>query len=72
MKKICLYECDICKTRFPTENKAKECEETHKKLLFILEQKYHCLASYPDKLTIQFNNGMSVDYVKSDKKGEKL
>lgn len=72
MKKICLYECDICKTRFPTEDKAKECEEAHKKLLFLLEQKYHCLAPYPDKCTIQFSDGMCIDYVKSDKKRRKL
>ncbi len=51
MKELKIYQCEICGTRYPSEEKAKECEENHVTNLKIINcihwKKVSCEDGFP-------------------------
>lgn len=70
MKEYTLYECEICRTRYASEQFALDCEKSHRKIVKVKASKYRSQKSnprgYPDKITVEFDNGKEVIYTKGD------
>lgn len=68
MKKVELYKCELCNTSYKSEDMANKCEQSHKIAKSIVDAEYRSFNSnpkgYPDKITICFNDGTKVIYMK--------
>lgn len=62
MKKIDGYQCEICRNIYSTENMAKLCEGSHKKISKIYDPCWNELASYPVEIKIEFDDKNIVTY----------
>ena len=66
MKELRLYQCEICGTSFSNKDKAKECENTHKKITKVVPAKYRPYTSakdgIPDIIAVEFNDGSIIKY----------
>ena len=70
MKELQLYQCEICNTQYASERAAIDCEKSHRKIVNVKASKYRSQKSnprgYPDKITVEFDNGRKVIYTKGD------
>ena len=68
MKKIDLYQCEICNTQYASERAAIDCEQSHRKIVKVKASKYRRQKTnprgYPDRITVEFDNGRDVIYTK--------
>ena len=68
MKKIDLYECEFCHTRYSDKSRADECEKSHKLIKVATALKYRSCNSnpsgYPDQIMVEFSDGSEVRYVR--------
>ena len=68
MKELKLYQCEICFTQYSSERAAIDCEQSHRKIVKVKESKYRSqksnLRGYPDRITVEFDNGREVIYTK--------
>ena len=64
VKKVELYECPICHTRFKAEDRAILCEKTHKQIDNIIDMRYISTHEYPETITIKFKEGKTIEYFK--------
>ena len=65
MKKIDLYQCEICGTQYKEKYKCQECEKSHVKPLRIIDEKYmpkNCNGEYPVHITVRMANDKTVMY----------
>lgn len=66
MKALKFYQCETCGTMFNEEEKAKKCEQTHKKRIKIVSAKYRPYTSeksgIPDIIIAKFEDGSEVKY----------
>lgn len=66
MKKLELYQCEVCNTQYNDKNKAMECEKSHKLPAIVEGSKYRAVKSnpngYPDRVKITFTDGSIVEY----------
>lgn len=60
MKKIELYECEICHTKYNEKQRAQNCEKAHVKALEIKDCIFNNDAKYPFKLLIKFEDGKEI------------
>ena len=73
MKKTEFYQCEICGSQYTNEVDALKCEAMHKKIVEIAGAKYSGLAvyknvrGYPDLVTIKFDDGEEISYIRWDK-----
>lgn len=64
MKKLELYQCEICNTQFNDPGKAKECEKSHVKIVGVIPKKYRAREEYPDRVIVSFENGEQLSYMR--------
>ena len=68
MKELKLYQCEICGTRYPSEEKAKECEENHVTNLKIINcihwKKVSCEDGFPAEIIVESEDGRVETYRK--------
>ena len=67
MKKIELYECGVCKTRYGNKTDAIACEKSHITPIGIIETRYTAKNvgnqdGLPTKITVRFQNGKQAEY----------
>ena len=66
MKQKILYTCDICKTDYADEKKARECECGHKTGLKVIDARYKSINAvthgFPIKITVQSKDGEEMTY----------
>lgn len=66
MKELKIYQCEICGTRYPSEEKAKECEENHVTNLKIIDclhlKKVSCEDGFPAEITVESEDGREHTY----------
>ena len=67
MKKVELYQCEVCGTQYKHKGECEECEKKHVRYTRITGAKYNAQNvgsndGLPVKVTIQFENGKSADY----------
>lgn len=62
MKKIELYECEICNTKYNEKIKATNCEKSHQSKMQIKDFRFLQNDKYPVKLLIEFENGHKIWY----------
>lgn len=65
MKKLCLYVCDYCGTRYEDKNECEKCENSHKIALEIHDMRFRSrkdIDNYPDKVELEMSDGEMVWY----------
>ena len=65
MKKIDLYQCEICGTQYKEKLKCQECEKSHVRPVQIIGEKYmqkSCSGEYPVHITVRMADGKTVMY----------
>ena len=67
MKKLELYQCDICGTNYKSKEECKKCEEHHVKVGEIIDAKYNAMDrgsfdGLPVKISVKFANGKIAQY----------
>lgn len=65
MKKIDLYQCEICGTQYKEKSKCQDCEKSHVKPVQIVEEKFmpkNCNGKYPVHITVKMADGKNVTY----------
>ena len=66
MKKLELYQCEVCNTQYSDKKKAMDCEKSHKMPTSCVGKKYRAVSSnpdgYPDKVMVTFNDGSTAEY----------
>lgn len=62
MKKLELYQCEICNTQFNDPVKARECEASHVKIAGVISKKYRAREEYPNRIIVSFENGEELSY----------
>ena len=67
MKKLELYQCEICGTQYKDKIVCEECEKSHIKPYSISGMKYYAKNvgssdGLPVKITVTFENGHTADY----------
>lgn len=65
MKKIDLYQCEICGTQYKEKWKCQDCEKSHIKPVQITGTKYmpkNCNGEYPIHITVKMADGKSITY----------
>ena len=65
MKKIDLYQCEICGTKYKEKYKCQECEKSHVKAAQIIEEKYmpkNCNGEYPVYIIVKMTDGKNIMY----------
>lgn len=62
MRKIELYQCEVCHTQFNDKTKAEECEKSHCKIESVAPKKWRAKEAYPDKVVVTFSDGKEIHY----------
>lgn len=67
MKKLELYQCEVCGTQYAEIMKCKDCEKSHVKPKCISGMKYNPMNvgsndGLPIKITVTFENGKTATY----------
>ena len=67
MKKLELYQCEICGTQYANKKDCKDCEDSHIRTKCISGTKYNAKNigsndGLPVKITVTFENGVCADY----------
>lgn len=66
MRKLELYECEICHTRYNSEAECRKCEKSHRKDLNIVEARYLSRTQdgtgMPITVTIERDDGVRYTY----------
>lgn len=67
MKKLELYQCDLCGTQYRSRLECKNCEKSHRRPTGVLDARWNAKNvgssdGYPVKVSVMFDNGVSVDY----------
>ena len=62
MKKLELYECDVCHTRYNSEEKCRKCEKSHRKDLNIVEARTQDGTGMPITITLERDDGVRYTY----------
>lgn len=68
MKELKVYQCEVCGATFDDEKKAKECEQSHMKIIKTISAKFKPYTSMkdgtPDSVIIEFEDGSKVSYIR--------
>lgn len=66
MKKRTKYQCEFCYTEYADEKEAKACEDSHKKIVCIADQRYipknNDCTGYPICIVVKMNDGKLIKY----------
>lgn len=66
MKKLKLYQCEICGTRYADKNEAKKCEKYHVKDFEVVKPNYYGMnvgvGAFPIKIRLRSKDGTEVMY----------
>ena len=62
MKKLELYQCEICGTQYKDKKACEDCEKHHVKYISVIGAKYIVQSGLPVKVTVKFENGETADY----------
>ena len=62
MRKVTRYICELCGATYEAEDKARECEASHK-IGKILNFEYAGGSRYPYIVTLKFDGGEKVPYI---------
>lgn len=67
MKKLELYQCEICGTQYKNKQECQSCEKSHIKPVRISGTKWNaknagCTDGLPIKVTVVFENGVTAEY----------
>ena len=66
MKKIELYQCEVCGTQYKEKGKAEMCEKSHKIPRKIAGKRYVPMdlnqAGYPISISVLFEDGETITY----------
>lgn len=69
MKKIEVYQCELCGAQYNTEDECKECENYHIKPVSIAGAKWlpkglSKANGFPMKVSVVFEDGTTLDYIR--------
>ena len=66
MKKLELYQCELCGTKYNDKIKCENCEKSHKAPVKVVGQRYISKEfnneGFPVSVTILFNDGQTATY----------
>ena len=66
MKRIELFQCEICSTQYKFKREAEECEKSHIRPLNFEKCRYAPMnmveRGYPETIDVQFQDGSTIRY----------
>lgn len=63
MKRIEIFECEVCKSRFESEEEALQCEKEHVECKYISKVVYgDAYGKYPSSFVVMMEDGNEVEY----------